>query len=527
MIKRTLERAIKSELKLFYTLDSAVTLEAPKNPEYGDLATNVAFSMTKELKKSPQVIAEECCDKLNQSATFLDDISFNAVNGFINLKLDNRFIKEQFLMLSEKRANFPKVPGTLMLEYVSANPTGPLHIGHGRWAAMGDVIASLFRFIRADISTEFYINDAGNQIQNFYKSVEALRNNQPIPEDGYHGAYVQELAQSEADPVATILEQQKSTLAHMNVLFDHWFSERTLHAEGKIENAIAKLKAKGVTYEQEGALFFKSTDFGDDKDRVLIKADGAYTYFAVDIAYHTDKIERGFDRLINIWGADHHGYVARMRAAVAAQGGEKFAEEHHFKVIIGQLVSLFRDGEPVRMSKRTGEMITLDEVIEEIGADAARYFLIEKSNNTHLDFDLELAKKKSNENPVFYIQYAHARICSILKKCEDIAVPNDNDDVDLSIMSEGRLHARERELMLFTLWIYDEIYAAALACAPHRIAQYTWQLARMFHLFYEACPITQAPAESIKIFRLRIIRKLQFLLQSCIGILGISAPEVM
>ena len=496
------------EQLLFTILKTPVTLGIPANPDHGDYATNLAFLLVKQLKKNPQSIATELIETLNQNPELTQRAQCTALNGFINIKLHNPFLIEQ---LHQDHASFPQQNQKILLEYVSANPTGPLHIGHGRWAAIGSVLETLLRHINADISTEFYINDAGNQIQNLFRTIEAIRAGQPIPEDGYHGAYVEMLAHSE-NPVQTLLDSQKTILERFRVTFTSWFSEKTLHQNDAIVKAIEQLKP--YTYTQDGALWFKSTQFQDEKDRVLIKEDGAYTYFAVDIAYHLNKIERQFTHLINIWGADHHGYVERIKAAIKAIS----AQPIEFQIIIGQLVSLFRNGEPVRMSKRTGEMITLEEVMDEIGVDATRFFLISKNHDTHLEFDLELAKKQSQENPVYYIQYAHARICSIQKKI--------NPTLPITISTDYQLNAQERALILQILQCHEEIYAAATHCAPYKIALYTIALARGFHAFYEHCPILNAPP-AIQNARLFILDKVKSTMQTCFSIMGISAPESM
>jgi arginyl-tRNA synthetase len=518
MIKQEIKVLLQTVLsELGYSFQDEIVIEIPKNKSFGDYATNICFTLARTLKKNPKIIAEEISEQLNNQKAISEVGIISAFNGFLNISLLDLFLWDKFNALIDVVPQFPKSEQKVMLEYVSANPTGPLHIGHGRWAVLGSALDSILRFIGVDVASEFYINDAGNQIKNFYKSVEAVKNGKPVPEDGYHGDYVVQLAASDEDALEQVIAIQKKTLNNLGAKFDTWFSEKRLHKSGEVEKAIQLLKSKELTYEKENALWFKSSDFGDEKDRVLVKSDGAYTYFVVDIAYHLNKIERGFGKLVNIWGADHHGYIARMRAGVAAVGGEQFLQEDNFVILIGQLVSLMRNNEPVRMSKRTGEMISLDEVVEEIGVDATRYFLLEKSADTHIEFDLELAKKKSNENPVFYVQYAHARICSIFNKL-GVEKPSKVNITDLE--------QAEKELVLACLKVYDEIWDAARYYAPYKLVSYTYNLARAFHHFYEKCPIAKA-SEAEQAKRLVIIGQTKRVLAFCLEILGITSPTSM
>ncbi|MSR88041.1 MAG: arginine--tRNA ligase [Candidatus Margulisbacteria bacterium] len=513
MIKKTLEKKLQKIWAECGFPFPTISLELPKNTLYGDYATNIAFSLTKDWRMSPQHAAEKLCDAISTHPEFANSVVFNVQNGFINLRLSDAFLWEQ----KNQATAFPETTDSTLLEYVSANPTGPLHIGHGRWAVLGSTLFNLLSYVGMPVKSEFYINDAGNQIVKFYNSVDAARKKEPIPEDGYHGAYIHDLAASAKDPLQANLDHHKETLFKLGITFDIWFSEKTLHDSGEVVSTIEQLKKAGMTYEKEGALWFSTVQFGDDKDRVLIKADGALTYFAVDIAYHQEKIKRGFSRLINIWGADHHGYVNRVRAGVAALCGKHFLSEAHFHFIIGQLVSLMRGGEPVRMSKRTGDMITLDEVIDEIGSDATRFFLVNKGPDTHIEFDLELAKTKSAENPVYYIQYAHARLSGILKKITQ------KTDAPLA---NWELNPTERQLLLHCVQMPDVLWEAAQHLVPHRVAHYAFQMARYIHLFYETCPIAQAdPKDQEK--RLLILVTAQKTLAEALTILGISAPTEM
>ncbi|GBR76555.1 arginyl-tRNA synthetase [Candidatus Termititenax persephonae] len=491
--------------------NTPVALAEPKNLDYGDYATNIALRLAKTRQKAPQVIAQELLEKLREKTT---DYTFTEINGFINVRISDQTL---FAELAKINPDYAKpdnlVPEKILLEYVSANPTGPLHIGHGRWAVIGDILARTLAYCGHQVTKEFYINDAGKQIANFVDSVNAARQNQPPPADGYHGAYIAELARLDGDPVQTMLDWQKTTLKNIRTEFDNWFSEKTLHASGAVEQALAILQPQ--TYVQDGSLWFKSTDYGDDKDRVLIKSNGEKTYFTADIAYHKNKLDRGFTRLINIWGADHHGYIARVRAAIQALTG---SSAQPLRVILGQLVNLYRGGELVKMSKRTGEMITLQEVLAEIGTDAARYFLAMRSADTALDFDLALAKEQSSDNPVYYVQYAHARICSILRQADA--------SLDSPPSAAPKLHPAERLLILKIIRLPDELESVAADYAIQRLCAYAQELAALFHNFYHECKVIsedrQATAQ-----RLSIIRGTQAVLKIVFNLLAIEAPEKM
>jgi arginyl-tRNA synthetase len=514
MLKKELESLLTNSLKELGFEIPDLILEYPKNSEHGDYASNVSFQLARQLKKAPPLIAQDIKEKLSTD-DISNDLDFNPVSGFLNISLNPSFLMKSLSILEED-PHFSVDSSKIILEFVSSNPTGPLHIGHGRWAVMGHAIYSILNYTSHSIATEFYINDAGNQIDLFRRSVQALRDDVAIPEDGYHGNYVKTLAESDEDPLEKTLSLQKETLSRLGVEFDVWFSELTLHNEGKVTAMIEWLNTKNLSYSKDDALWFKSTDFGDDKDRVLIKSDGKYTYFLVDIAYHFEKIKRA-DKLVNIWGADHHGYVPRVRAAVSSFLEDGKDINNAFKVIIGQLVSLLRDGQPVKMSKRTGEMITLDEVIDDIGVDATRFFLLEKSADTHIEFDLDLAKKASQENPVYYIQYAHARISSVLRKSESNTV---------SIPATFEFNKYERELAVVLIQLNDRVWESAVKYAPHILVQYCLDVAKKFHLFYHHCPVLNA-SESEKQLRLFLLHKTQFVLRKLLTILGISAPDSM
>jgi len=485
-----------------------IEIEIPKFKEHGDYATPIAYALAKKKRENPIKIASELCQYLQEISFFKTNFVITCLQGYINFRLQDHYL----LKLSKSELSFPKLDKKILIEYVSANPTGPLHIGHGRWAVLGSTLAAILHYVGYDVFTEFYVNDAGHQIALLHASVDAIRANKPIPENGYHGSYIKALATSSKEPNLTMKDLQKNTLDRLGVQFDAWFSEKSLHHSEAIAEALQKLEEKGVTYSQDNALWFKSTLFGDDKDRVLRKSDGQLTYFAVDVAYHLNKISRGFDQLINIWGADHHGYVARVKAAVEALQTKPI----DFLIIIGQLVCLMKNGEPIKMSKRTGEMITLEEVINDIGIDATRFYLIQKHHDTQIDFDLDLAVKKSNENPVFYIQYAYARLCNILKK-----IPHHAKEINFTILNEA-----ERQLLLSGLKLNEECWDIAHNFCLNRLATFAIEYAKAFHYFYETSPILGQPDDIVQ-KRIYLLLFTQKTMLKCFALLGISAPENM
>jgi arginyl-tRNA synthetase len=512
MIRKWLSQQMTQLIERTYSVTDVVpVVDVPNHSGYGDFSSNVAFGLAKILKKSPMHIAEQLCTQGNQE--FQNTIIFSSVNGFVNLKLADSLLWQDLSRWDPEIIETVASPQRILLEYVSANPTGPLHIGHGRWAVIGNCLSNLLKSVGHTVHSEFYVNDAGNQIALLRESVAAVQAGTPIPEGGYFGSYIKAI--TAADPVEALRASQEDTLKRMGVTFDQWFSETTLHKSGQVGAVINQLRALGVVYDQDDAVWFRSTDFGDDKDRVLVKNDGSYTYFAVDCAYHFDKLQRAGDRLINIWGADHHGYVARVKAIVSALATNGIAPE--FTVIIGQLVTLLKDGEPVRMSKRTGEMVTLDEIIDDIGPDATRFFLAMKSSDSTIEFDLEVAKKKSNENPVFYVQYAHARICAIYRKLDQLAPST----AELVALNEA-----ERNLIIGCLQFQDEIHYAASQLAPHRVVHYLIMLAGLIHAMYEASPIATAETQ-LQTQRLYVLSKAQSCLANGLRLLGVSAPQAM
>ena len=523
-----------------------VLLEVPPQKEFGDFATNIAMQSARIAHKSPRMIADVLLKHLD--APWLEKAEV-AGAGFINFFLKHDIIYDTLCHILEQGKQYGQAPlraeDTVQVEYVSANPTGPLHVGHGRGAAYGSALVNLLRAAGYNVQSEYYINDAGNQMNNLAVSVNArylelLGKKAEIPENGYHGADIIDTARAiieqdgdkylqmdEKDRLEIFknrayeekLKALKRDLESFNVTFDKWFSERTLHPEA-IKKACETLKGNGNMYEKDGALWLKSTAYGDDKDRVVIRDNGVPTYLAADIAYHKNKYERQFKKLINIWGADHHGYVARVKAAMAALG----LDPNQLEILLLQMVNLFRNGELVKMSKRTGQAITLNELIEEVGTDAARYFFIMRSLDTQLDFDLDLAKSHSNENPVYYIQYANARIFSIYKQ---IAENGDVFDMTWKNTKWDKLK-EERELALIKkMAAYpEEIRKAAADRAPHRIAHFVYEMAGLFHAFYNNCHIIQSDKE-LEEARLALVTAVQITIANCLAVLGISAPETM
>ena len=523
-----------------------VLLEVPPQKEFGDFATNIAMQSARIAHKSPRMIADILLKYLD--APWLEKAEV-AGAGFINFFLKHDIIYDTLCHILEQGKQYGQAPlraeDTVQVEYVSANPTGPLHVGHGRGAAYGSALVNLLRAAGYNVQSEYYINDAGNQMNNLAASVNArylelLGKKAEIPENGYHGADIIDTARAiieqdgdkylqmdEKDRLEFFknrayeekLKALKRDLENFNVTYDKWFSERTLHPEA-IKKACETLKGNGNMYEKDGALWLKSTAYGDDKDRVVIRDNGVPTYLAADIAYHKNKYERQFKKLINIWGADHHGYVARVKAAMAALG----LDPNQLEILLLQMVSLFRNGELVKMSKRTGQAITLNELIEEVGTDAARYFFIMRSLDTQLDFDLDLAKSHSNENPVYYIQYANARIFSIYKQ---IAENGDVFDMTWKNTKWDKLK-EERELALIKkMAAYpEEIRKAAADRAPHRIAHFVYEMAGLFHAFYNNCHIIQSDKE-LEEARLALVTAVQITIANCLAVLGISAPETM
>lgn len=525
----------------------SIILEVPKDKSHGDYSTNMAMQLTKIAKKAPRMIAEELISHFDQSKASIEKIEI-AGPGFINFYMDNSYLTDLIPVILEAGDSFGETNvgnhQKIQVEFVSANPTGDLHLGHARGAAVGDSLCNILDKAGYDVSREYYINDAGNQINNLALSVEAryfqaLGIEKEMPADGYHGEDIigigKRLAEEFGDRYVNADEQErfdffreyglkyemeklKKDLEDFRVPFDVWYSETSLYHDGKIDAALDKLRENGHIYEKDGATWFRSTTFGDDKDRVLIKQDGSYTYLTPDIAYHKNKLDRGFEKLINIWGADHHGYIPRMKAAIQAMGFSKDALE----VEIIQLVHLYKNGEKMKMSKRTGKAVTMRELVEEVGLDSTRYFFAMRSADTHLDFDLDLAVSQSNENPVFYAQYAHARICSILRSGEENGLKVDKN-ADFSLIQA------EKEIdVLKKLGEFPQaVGEAALKRLPHRVANYIFDLASTFHSFYNAEKVLDMENVEKSKARLALVKSVQITLKNALALIGVSAPEKM
>ena len=520
-----------------------IVLEVPPQKEFGDFATNFAMQSARVFHKSPRQIAEELVKRIQGS--WLDHTQI-AGPGFLNFYLKGNVLYDSFRQILEAGEAYGQLPQKdapkIQVEYVSANPTGLLHVGHGRGAAAGSALVNLLRAAGYPVESEYYINDAGNQMNNLARSVNArylelLGRKVEFPEDGYHGQDIIDTAQriidKDGDKYLNLDEEERLTifkdlayieklaalkedLAEFHVTFDNWFSERTLHPEA-VKAAVKILQDNGNIYEKDGALWLKSTAYGDDKDRVVIRENGVPTYLAADIAYHHNKYERGFDRIINIWGADHHGYVCRVKAAMQALGHDP----EKMTVLLLQMVALFRGGELVKMSKRTGQSVTLNELMDEVGTDAARYFFLMRSLDSQLDFDLDLAKKKSNDNPVYYIQYAHARICSIFRQAEETGLKLGSQP-DLSLLTDEAEVALIKKIEEYL----EEVERAARDYAPQRIARYSYDLASAFHSFYNKCRIMGVEPKLAEA-RLALVTVTAHVIRHSLGILGVSAPEHM
>ena len=521
-----------------------ILLERPREKAHGDWATNVALVSAKSARMKPRDLAFAAVEHL-PSDPHVARVEV-AGPGFINFFLSNAWLHDVVRAIDAEGEAFGfrdiGKGAKVNLEFVSANPVGPMHVGHGRWAAVGDTLANVLSATGHEVTREFYINDYGAQMRAFGASVaaryaELFGLEVEFPEEGYRGEYVKDIAREIADKEGDkylamppeergaafreiayrkVLTHIKNTLKAMGVEFDVWFSERSLHEASKIDEAIGELRDGGFVYESEGATWFKATAFGEEKDRVLIRENGEPTYFAADIAYHRDKLSRGYDFLIDIWGADHHGYVPRMKAAIEALGHPR----ERLEVILGQLVNLLRAGQPVRMSKRTGEMVTLDELIEEVGRDAVRFLFLMRSTDSPLDFDIELAKERSNENPVYYVQYAHARISSILRYAAESGV--DAEKPDYSLLNE------EPELDLVRkIAEWPEILeGAARTRSPHFLTRYAQELASSFHYFYTKCRVVTED-RALTAARMALVKATCSALRAVFSNLGVSAPERM
>lgn len=527
-----------------------VYLEVPREASHGDYATNMAMQLPKQAHKAPRVIAESMVEHMQTENTFIDSVEI-AGPGFINFKLKPDWHYEVLKEIEAMGDAYGKTEGnvgkTYNLEFISANPTGPMHMGNARGGAIGDILASIAEWTGYDVTREFYVNDAGNQIAKFGESLNArfmqlMGEDVPFPEDGYQGndirVHMEEFIAKEGGKEACAkymamdaeerkkvfvdyalkknLDKMHKDLAAYGIEYDVWFSEQSLYDTGAIEKALNMLKERDAVYEKEGAIWFKTTDYGCEKDDVLIRHNGLPTYFMGDIAYHLNKlVTRGFDRAVNVWGADHHGHIARLKAAMTAAG----VDASRLEIVIMQLVRLMRGGEIARMSKRKGEMITLTDLIEEVSRDAARFFFNMRSPDSHLDFDMDLAIEQSNENPVFYVQYAHARICSILRQLESDGLEG---EADLSLLTAPE----EFALLNVLSTLPNEIIVAEEKMDPSRMTHYATSLASAFHTFYNACRV-RVDDKALMQARLALVKGTQQVLKNVLGILGIDAPERM
>ncbi|MFE8697834.1 arginine--tRNA ligase [Cytobacillus sp. FJAT-53684] len=547
MLKQEIKAAIlKANLASEEQIPNVI-LETPKEKTHGDYSTNMAMQLARVAKKAPKQIAEALIENFDLSKASIEKMEI-AGPGFINFYMDNSYLTNLIPTILEAgdRYGETNIGGKqkVQVEFVSANPTGDLHLGHARGAAVGDSLCNLLEKAGYDVSREYYINDAGNQINNLALSVEAryfqaLGLEKEMPADGYHGEDIigigKKLAEEFGDKYIHVDEKErfdffreyglkvemaklKADLEDFRVPFNVWYSETSLYHNGKIDTALTALKENGHIYEEDGATWFRSTTFGDDKDRVLIKNDGSYTYLTPDIAYHKDKLERGFEKLINIWGADHHGYIPRMKAAIQALGYDRDALE----VEIIQLVHLYKNGEKMKMSKRTGKAVTMRDLVDEVGLDATRYFFAMRSADTHMDFDLDLAVSQSNENPVYYAQYAHARISSILRQGEEQGITV-SSDADFSLISAEK----EMEVLKKLGEFPQAVGEAAGKRLPHRITNYIFELASTFHSFYNAEKVLDADYPERTKARLALIKAVQISLKNALALIGVSAPEKM
>jgi arginyl-tRNA synthetase len=548
LVKKALE-GVASQQGLDIRIPVPV-IEMTRDRKFGDYATNAAMVMASRSGGNPADLARLISEKMLEIDRDgnLEDVSV-AGPGFINMTMSPVFWTRILRSVMREGEDFARTDlgkgRRIQVEFVSANPTGPLHVGHGRGAALGDALANILVYSGFQVEREYYINDGGNQIQTLGRSVYARYARlhgleAPFPEEGYKGEYIVDIARQLKEKegacylempdreaiekiavraASIILEDIKGDLEEFGVHFDVWFSEKMLLEGGKVGEALEDLKARGCLYDDEGALWFRSTGMGDDKDRVLVKSDGSLTYFASDIAYHRDKFERGFDSVIDIWGADHHGYVARMKAAVQALG----RDYDDLQVLLLQLVNLSRKGLPVAMSTRAGEFVTLREVREEVGRDAARFIFLTRKADSKLDFDLELAKERSNDNPVYYVQYAHARICSVLRNAEERGVPVAGpDEVDPSLLSLPE----EKELVRYLAALPDVIEGAALAMEPHRVTIYLRGISTTLHNYYYHHRILDND-ENLTAARLALVAGVRTVIAKALALLGVSAPERM
>ena len=574
-MKEVVENLIRDLLKESFSIEGIpFKVEKPKRDDLGDLATNVAFLLARELKKNPKDIAQEIAQRLSEDPRFSE---VQPAGGFVNFFFSKDFLVEEFRKLLKSGEEYFKDNlgrgKKVQLEFVSANPTGPLHLGHGRGAVVGDTLARLMEFFGYDVTREYYINDAGRQVYLLGVSIyvqylhllgqEKEELERIYEEEGYKGEYIRELAQKLKDLVGDLLlkgevkkaqelirnseygkeytkreakdevelctlfgldlmmEEIREDLESLGIKFDVWFSERALYEKGEVERLLGELERKGYLYPSEGALWLKTSEFGDDKDRVVRKSDGSYTYFASDIAYHWDKFKRGFEKVINLWGADHHGYIPRVKAALKMLG----IPEDWLEIYLVQIVKLFRGGKEVKMSKRAGNFVTLRELIDEVGSDAVRFVFLTKRSDTPLDFDVDAVKEKSSENPVFYVQYAHARICGVFREAKERAgVDPEKEDLEgyLNLLTKEE----ELKLMKKCLMMKDELKEVTLSRDPHLITYNLTDLASVFHRYYNHNRIIN-PDRELMLARLALLKGIRETLALSLKLIGVSAPERM
>ena len=555
IVKNAVLKAIENnELGETKEINFELICDKPKNKDFGDFAINIS-ALSKTARMAPAVIAQTIVTYIQQ-----ENFSINVVQGFINFKLENKFLNEIILQILSKKENYLKTNignnKKVNIEYVSANPTGPFHIGHGRWAALGSAVANIMKYCNYDVFQEFYINDAGNQINKLAKSLEIrvrqLKGENIELEEGlYPGEYLIDCAKrylkdnkglSYGDfAKSDMIRLQKELLEKFNTHFDLFFSELSLYRDGEVEKTMDALDKAGKIYKKDGAVWFKSSEYGDDQDRVLVKQDGKNTYLTADIAYHKNKFDRGFDLLINIWGADHHGYIPRMKAAMEALG----YDSNKLEIILGQLVNLIENGEQQRMGKRK-KMVTLDDLVDEVGVDATRFWMLMRSQDTTIDFDVDLAKSQSDKNPVFYVQYAHARACSIIRKALDKRIDIDNKTELEALLEKEEIEEFNKNPDILPLFEtlsseqYDAVkqlilkleegrallFNAVKYRAPYMICKYLSELANLFHHFYN---YTRVLSEDKKdtLMKLALVDCFRIIMEKMLNLIGVSAPEKM
>jgi len=549
VILKALEIA-KNEGQLPCDVPSQLTLDRPKNRDHGDYATSIALALSKSANLQPGVIAKVVVKTLTDNK-LLTPAGISKVDiagpGFINITLESAsqgIVVSEILTGGKKFGTSNLLAGKkINLEFVSANPTGPLHLGHTRWAAVGDSLGRVLAAAGAQVSREFYVNDRGNQMDLFGASLRAAALGKPRPEGGYHGEYIEDLAKeivksnpkitelAESESISAFtqegyklqLEQQRKVLDNFGTHFDTWFSERSLYEDNFFNHSLDKLKKEGHVYEQEGAIWLRTTDFGDDKDRVMIKSDGTFAYFASDSAYYVSKRERGFNLCIYMLGADHHGYVGRIKALAACVGDDP---EKDVEVLIGQMVKIIEDGAELKLSKRAGTIITLEELVEKVGTDAARYTLIRFPTDTPMVMDVDLLRKNTNDNPVYYVQYAHARICAVLRNAKGLGI-----NYGLKFYSPELLtHERERELVGLLAQYPKVLSSAAQLRQPHRVARYIEELASQYHRFYNDCrvlPLGDEKVSDLNSARATLSQATAQVISNGLDLLGVNAPEKM